>query len=173
MSDSAFPAIGWQKYALERMLQQVFHLPAFSDQRINLAWYANVPVCNIENDFTLFLSDLFLAKRLKQVENIWWCSQSSRPDLGGSENDDNSFSDLKCPEINVPSTHNSICIELNIWDLPLNSIIRSHDYSNDIDQLAASTTSKGSIHLVDSHFATKGRPNHSVHGTRVSFFCVL
>ncbi|KAJ3354202.1 DNA polymerase epsilon catalytic subunit [Kappamyces sp. JEL0680] len=156
--DSAFPAIGWQRYALDRMFAQLFTLPIFIEARIGLARYGNVPVCNIENDYNIFLADLFYARRLKRLEHVMWCSPSSKPDLGGSEQDDNRsvFGDLKCPEINVASSYDTMCIELSLIDLSLNTIIKSHEYSSDFDQSAAASTTKGSIHLVDSHFAAVG-----------------
>lgn len=110
-----------------------------------------------------YLSVLFIAHRLKRVENVLWCSPSANPDLGGSENDDHSYSDLKCPEINFPCTSDTVCIELSVCDLPFNTIMRSNDFGSDFDQVANASTSKGSIHFVDSHFAVAGSNEAVIH----------
>ena len=158
-SDYSFPTIGWQKYALDRLLINVFNLPMFLRNRIELARYGNVPVCNIETDFTVFLSDLFFARRLKTVDQLLWCSPSSKPDLGGSEQDDHrsSVHDLKCPDINTCTTSDTIAVEIEIWDLALNTIVKSFEYSESFDQSITSSTSKGSIYRVDSHFSATGQ----------------
>lgn len=80
-----------------------------------------------------------------------------------TENDDHSYSDLKCPEINFPCTSDTVCIELSVCDLPFNTIMRSNDFGSDFDQVANASTSKGSIHFVDSHFAVAGSNEAVVH----------
>jgi DNA polymerase epsilon subunit 1 len=117
-----------------------------------------VPVCNIENDFTLFLSDLFMARRLKEQDCLLWCSNSAKADLGGSEQDDNlSFlEEFKCPEINNPGTFDTICIEMDLWDLSLSTLIKSNDSNGDLDNMAL-INARGNVHLLDDHFSKKGK----------------
>jgi DNA polymerase epsilon subunit 1 len=151
--DSQFPALGWQLYATRRMIGQFFNLEGFLKDRIELSRYADVPICNIESDYLLFLSDVFLARRLRKADMVLWCSSSSKPDLGGSEQDDNSFSteELKYPELNVQGTYDNVCIELEVWDLALNTLIQSFGQQSEMDSIVTAS-SRASVHLLDSHF---------------------
>jgi DNA polymerase epsilon subunit 1 len=152
-ADNQLPALGWQRYSVIRMMSHIFNLSEFLLERINLAKYANVPVCNIESDFTIFLSDLFMSRKLKASDHVLWCSPASKPDLGGSEQDENlSFLDeFKCPELNTPGTFDKICIELDLWDLSLNTLLRSGENSGDLD-IVAQINARGNAHLLDDHF---------------------
>jgi DNA polymerase epsilon subunit 1 len=151
--DNEFPALGWLQYALNRLFGHLFNVSEFVTERVHLARYSNVPVCNIENDSTLFLSDLFLARRLKSADCVLWCSPSTKPDLGGSEQDDHqSFTqEFRFPEVNSPGIYRNTCIEMDVWDLALNTMLKSAEFSNDLE---ASTLSgaKGNIHLLDEYF---------------------
>nr|KAJ3422362.1 DNA polymerase epsilon catalytic subunit [Polyrhizophydium stewartii] len=133
-NDVQFPAIGWQQHGLRRMVGHFLHLSDFLANRIELARYADVPLCNIENDYTLFLSDLFLARRLVKSDALLWFSMSGKPDLGGIENEDTHFAHGVPinPEINRHGSFSSMCIELDIWDLALNTVLQS-DVIYDMD----------------------------------------
>ncbi|KAJ2994653.1 DNA polymerase epsilon catalytic subunit [Globomyces sp. JEL0801] len=152
-SDSDFPALGWQTYSVNHMLEHLFNLTPFLTERIEISRYSNVPICNIEQDYTIFLSDLFLARRLQKMDVLLWCSNSVKPDLGGSEQDDNKASqeDLKCPEINNPGTYDTISIELEVWDLCLNTILKSSDQAGDLESMISKNIN-GNKHLLDDHF---------------------
>lgn len=45
-SDNDFPALGWQRYSVIRMLNHVFNLSEFLNERISLARYADVLIIN-------------------------------------------------------------------------------------------------------------------------------
>ncbi|KAI8922694.1 hypothetical protein BC831DRAFT_404638 [Entophlyctis helioformis] len=126
-NDGIFPALGWQMYAVRRMLGHFMHLSDFLDNRVQLARYADVPLCNIENDHPLFLCDLFLARRLVKADAVLWFSMSGKPDLGGVESEDNHYAhDLPVnPEMNKPGAFSMVCVELDVWDLALNTILQS------------------------------------------------
>ncbi|KAJ1330700.1 hypothetical protein BSLG_009152 [Batrachochytrium salamandrivorans] len=136
-SDSQFPSIGWQQYGLRRMLGHFLNLGDFLTDRIELARYADIPVCNIESDYTLFLSDVFMARRLIGADAVLWFSLSGKPDLGGAENEETHFASgvPLNPEISKSGSFSTMCIEMDVWDLALNTILQAdllHDLENPI-----------------------------------------
>lgn len=57
------------------------------------ARYAKIPIGNLstEQDYAIFMTDVQFARYLKQSNQILWMSESTLPDLGGSELVDFSF----------------------------------------------------------------------------------
>jgi DNA polymerase epsilon subunit 1 len=155
-ADNDFPSLGWQQYAVSRMMNNCFNLVPFLKDRIDIARYGNVPLCNVETDYILFISDLILARRLKDSDSLLWCSSSSKPDLGGSEQEDysSSYADFKFPEVNNPGAYETMTIALDLFDLPLNTLIRSVEFKGDLDNVTT-LSNKASIHLLDSHIGLK------------------
>ncbi|KND02716.1 DNA polymerase epsilon catalytic subunit [Spizellomyces punctatus DAOM BR117] len=125
--DTNFPTLGWQQYVCKRMLSHFLNLNDFLKERIALSRYADVPVCNISQDYTTFLADLGFARRLKRADMVLWYSASDVPDLGGCEQDDHRFEldELINPEINIPGCYETVCIELSVWDLTMNTFMQS------------------------------------------------
>jgi DNA polymerase epsilon subunit 1 len=138
------------------MIGQFLSLNEFVEDRIQTCRYSDVPICNIENDFLAFLSDIFLSRRLQKADMILWCSASSKPDLGGSEQIDNiiSLGTLKYSEVNVSGTYNNVCIEMEVWDLALNTFIQMSQQT-EWDSMMSGSTGKGLIHLIDPHLSTQ------------------
>ncbi|KAJ1554975.1 DNA polymerase epsilon catalytic subunit [Nowakowskiella sp. JEL0078] len=126
--DRAFPAIGWQTPAFRRMFSHLGNLNMWLQDQIVLSRYADVPLCNVEQDYLAFMADVFLARRLFKSDMILWTSLNGVPDLGGHEEDDHNLEldELMDPEINVPGTYASVCIEIDIHELAQNSIVMSH-----------------------------------------------
>lgn len=160
-ADSILPAVGWQTFASKRMMEHFLNMDEIVSNRIDLSRYGNVPICNIEADYTLFLSDLFLARKLVKADMILWCSPSSKPDLGGSEQDDNrSDSDLKYPELNTPGTFDCVSIELSMYDLALNTLIQSFGQQAELDNSIVTGGAIGQKNvLLDGHFTNKSDNN--------------
>lgn len=59
--------------------------------QLEFARFSQIPIGNLENDYPIFVSDVLYARILKKNKHLLWISDTSRPDLGGSEEDDNSF----------------------------------------------------------------------------------
>lgn len=55
------------------------------------AAYAQIPIGNIESDYAVYIADVMLSRLLIRGNQLLWVSDTSKPDLGGSEEDDNSF----------------------------------------------------------------------------------
>ncbi|KAI8587396.1 hypothetical protein BDZ88DRAFT_240684 [Geranomyces variabilis] len=154
--DFAFPALGWQLYASKRMLSHYLHLNSFIKERIALSRYADVPFCNFADDYTSFVADLGLARRLKRAEMVLWYSASSKPDLGGTEQDDNKFEldEVVNPEVNVPGSYETVCVEVQLWDLALNTLMQANAI-HDMDGGAGGMLGGGNFapvpHLMDDY----------------------
>jgi DNA polymerase epsilon subunit 1 len=74
---------------------------------------------------------------------LLWCSPTERPDLGGREADDNRLL-TECEEstsvvTNNPDCYSSVCIELNIDGLAVNTLLQSH-HVNDIEGASSSVS---------------------------------
>jgi DNA polymerase epsilon subunit 1 len=125
--DSEFPALDWQRYAAKRMVGHFLNVDRWLKERLVLARYADVPFCNIESDFPIFLSDLSYARKLHANDMLLWLSLSDRPDLGGREADENyQFSeDLQNPEINNPGAMRDICVQMDLANLAVSALLRS------------------------------------------------
>jgi len=55
------------------------------EDRINLARYTFIPLCNIESDAPLFIIDTLFARSLTMNKHLVWYSDTTQPDLGGHE----------------------------------------------------------------------------------------
>jgi DNA polymerase epsilon subunit 1 len=149
--DNSFPALGWQSYSLGRMMEHFLNLNDFLRDRVTLSRYGDVPIGNVDHDYTIFFADLFLARRLKKSEMILWYSPSEKPDLGGREQDDNkhNLDELVNPEINVSGNYGTVCIEMALWDLALNTIMQSNMFNEFESSLGAVAEPKAQ--LLDKH----------------------
>lgn len=125
--DNNFPALDWQRWGCRRMIAHFMNLDVWLLGRIKQARYADVPFCNIESDYPIFVSDITLGRRLIKQDMLLWCSLSSKPDLGGSEFDDNSqiVDELITPEINVPGAYENVCVEIDLFNLAVNTVLAS------------------------------------------------
>ena len=62
-NDEYFP-LTWQMFASERMLQRLFILPAWLDDRLSSASYSHVPLSNLGRDVTMTMIDVLYARQL-------------------------------------------------------------------------------------------------------------
>ena len=89
--------------------------------------YLHIPVGNLPKDMTLTGCDIFFARHLKRHNHVLWCSPTERPDLGGKEADDNrlgmELEENLITEINNCGAYSTVCVELDIASLAVNTII--------------------------------------------------
>ncbi|KAJ2727071.1 DNA polymerase epsilon catalytic subunit [Coemansia sp. Benny D115] len=134
-ADRALPAFDWQRHACRRMVASLLNCSQWIDERISLAQYADVPIGNIPADAPLFLADVFFARKLSLAKHILWWSPSSKPDLGGRQDDE--FSNMSADgadlltnpatsvEINTPGSYSSTCAEIELKGLAVNTILKA------------------------------------------------
>jgi len=125
--DHALPAVGWLAAASKRMVSHFLQLSSWIAHRIGLARYGNVPVCDFEEDETKFLTDILFARRLLDQNVVLWWSPTPYPDLGGRTNEDPfmTLQEIETPEFNTPGCYTTACIELEIRNLHINTILTS------------------------------------------------
>ncbi|PTB61955.1 DUF1744-domain-containing protein [Trichoderma citrinoviride] len=126
-SDSALPPLGWQAVVARRLVGHYLGLGSWILHLTALARYGDVPLCNLERDDPRFLIDIAYARRLQANGVVLWWSPDPRPDHAGYEKDDitGSLDTVKMPSINNPGTFSSVCIDLDVRNLAINTILTS------------------------------------------------
>ncbi|KAL7797281.1 DUF1744 domain-containing protein [Trichoderma ceciliae] len=126
-SDSSLPPLGWQAVVARRLVGHYLGLGSWILHLTALARYGDVPLCNLERDDPRFLIDISYARRLQANGVVLWWSPDPRPDHAGYEKDDiiGSLDTVKMASINNPGTFSSVCIDLDVRNLTINTILTS------------------------------------------------
>ncbi|KAI9750889.1 MAG: DNA polymerase epsilon catalytic subunit [Chaenotheca gracillima] len=127
VSDSSLPPLGWQMFVARRLINHYLTLGAWISHLIELARYGDVPLCNLERDDPRFLIDIAYARRLQKNNVVLWWSGGPRPDHSGYQKDDvlGAMDKVEMPSINTPGTYSTVCIEIDIRNLAINTILTS------------------------------------------------
>ena len=126
-SDSALPPLGWQALVIRRLVTHYLGVGSWISHLVELASYGDVPLCNLEKDDPRFLIDIAYARRLQKSKVVLWWSGGPRPDHAGYEKDDilGPMDVVEMPAVNNPGTYSSVCIELDVRNLTINTILTS------------------------------------------------
>ncbi|XP_037367272.1 DNA polymerase epsilon catalytic subunit A [Talpa occidentalis] len=126
----SYGVLDWQRHGARRMIRHYLNLDTCLSQAFEMSRYFHIPVGNLPEDISTFGSDLFFARHLQRHNHLLWLSPTSRPDLGGKEADDNrllmELEDQVPMEINSPGCYSTVCVELDIQNLAVNTILQSH-----------------------------------------------
>jgi DNA polymerase epsilon subunit 1 len=127
LSDANLPPLGWQAFVAKRLVNHYLSLGSWVLHLTELARYGDVPLCNLERDDPRFLIDIAYARRLQKNNVVLWWSGGPRPDHAGYENDDvlGPLESVQMPSVNNPGTYASVCIELDVRNLAINTILTS------------------------------------------------
>ncbi|KAE8351033.1 hypothetical protein BDV28DRAFT_162607 [Aspergillus coremiiformis] len=127
VSDMDLPPLGWQSFIAKRLVTHYLYLSAWIQHLTLLARHGDVPLCNLESDDPRYLIDISYARRLQQNNVILWWSSGTRPDHAGYEKDDitGPLEKVSMPSVNVPSSYTTVCIELEVRNLAINTILAS------------------------------------------------
>jgi len=127
ISDSNMPPLGWQAVAAKRLVNNYLSLGSWILHLTELARYGDVPLCNLERDDPRYLIDIAYARRLQKNNVVLWWSGGPRPDHAGYEQDDvlGPLDTVQMPSVNNPGTYPSVCIELDVRNLAINTILTS------------------------------------------------
>ncbi|OAR00754.1 hypothetical protein LLEC1_05733 [Akanthomyces lecanii] len=126
-ADSSLPPLGWQAVVARRLLGHYLGLGSWILHLTALARYGDVPLCNLERDDPRYLIDIAYARRLQANNIVLWWSPGPRPDHAGHEKDDlvGALDSVKMPNVNNPGTYSSVCIDLDVRNLAINTILTS------------------------------------------------
>ncbi|AEO59723.1 hypothetical protein MYCTH_2139989 [Thermothelomyces thermophilus ATCC 42464] len=126
-ADGALPPLGWQTVVARRLVNHYLSLGSWINHLTALAKYGDVPLCNLERDDPRFLIDVAYARRLQANNVVLWWSDSPRPDHAGYEKDDvaGPLERVQMPSVNNPGTFASVCIDLEVRNLAINTILTS------------------------------------------------
>jgi DNA polymerase epsilon subunit 1 len=126
-TDKQLPPLGWQSAVAKRVISHYLDLGTWLSHLTELSRYGNVPLCNLEGHDVRFLIDIAYARRLQQEKVILWWSEASQPDHAGYEKDAilSRLEHVEMPSINNPGTYQSVCIDLSVRNLAVNTILAS------------------------------------------------
>ncbi len=126
-SDSNMSQLGWQGFVVKRLVTHYLTLGSWISHLVELARYGDVPLCNLERDDPRFLIDVAYARRLQKSNVVLWWSDGPLPDHAGYEKDDilSPMETVSLPAVNNPGTYSSVCIELDVRNLAINTILTS------------------------------------------------
>lgn len=136
IDEISYNVLDWQRHGARRMIKHYLNLDSCLSQAFDMARYYHLPVGNLPQDISIFGSDLFLARHLRKHNHLLWLSPTARPDLGGKEADDSRLvmeSDERgSMEINSHGCYSTVCVELDIQSLAVNTILQSQ-HVNDME----------------------------------------
>ncbi|KAI0836958.1 DUF1744-domain-containing protein [Hypoxylon sp. FL0890] len=126
-ADSSLPPLGWQSVVAKRLVSHYLNLGSWILHLTALARYGDIPLCNLERDDPRFLIDVAYARRLQLNNVVLWWSPGPRPDHAGYEQDDvaGPLDTVSMPSVNNPGTYASVCIDLEVRNLAINTILTS------------------------------------------------
>ena len=128
--ENLYNTLDWQKIGATKMIRSYLNSENVLELMIQTCRYFHAPLGNIPADHSLFGADLFYARNLQQHNFVLWWSSTERPDLGGSENDDNrlltDFEESSSCAVNYPGVYSSVCMELEIESLAVNTLMQTH-----------------------------------------------
>ena len=127
VTDSSLPPLGWQSVVARRLVGHYLGLGSWIIHLTALARYGDVPLCNLERDDPRYLIDVAYARRLQANGVVLWWSAEPRPDHAGYEKDDivGPLDAVNMPNVNNPGTFSSVCIDLEVRNLAINTILTS------------------------------------------------
>lgn len=127
ISDSNLPPLGWQGWVFKRLNEHYLALGSWISHLVELARYGDVPLCNLERDDARYLIDIAYARRLQRSNVVLWWSGGPLPDHAGYQKDNvlGAMETVSMPAVNNPGTYSSVCIELDVRNLAINTILTS------------------------------------------------
>lgn len=132
ITDDASLLLGleWQRNGVKSMIRHYLNHSTIFDLMLEQCRYFHLPIGNMPTDPVLFGADLFYARNLQKHNFVLWWSSSPRPDLGGSETDDNSllseFEDNKLVQQCKSGFYPNVCVELAIDSLAVSALLQSN-----------------------------------------------
>ncbi|TID25518.1 hypothetical protein CANINC_002908 [Pichia inconspicua] len=128
VSEIQIQALTWHTVVIKRIMNHYLSLSTWLKRLMQLSKYTNVPLCNLNVDNIGYLIDINYSRRLMENNIILWWSPNANPDYGGFEKDDFLSSideSLKFPVFNRPEIYETVCLEIEVKNLTVNTILSS------------------------------------------------
>ncbi|OMJ24716.1 DNA polymerase epsilon catalytic subunit A, partial [Smittium culicis] len=145
---NGIPNFNWHLSSSKTMVSRFLSAGLYINERMFMSEYSDIPMSNIPSDDpSMFLSDINFARQLISNRHILWWSPSKLPDLGGREEDEsgvfvldsgnfnndgandtgekNNFRMENGLYLNVPGSHHSMCVEIELHNLAVNAVLQS------------------------------------------------
>jgi DNA polymerase epsilon subunit 1 len=127
---SLLVGLEWQRSSTRAMIRHFLHHNKVFNLMLEQSRYFHLPIGNMAHDNVLFGSDMFYARLLQRHNFILWWSPNHRPDLGGSETDDNTLLSELEDSTSVQQCkggfYSNFCVELTIDSLAVSALLQSH-----------------------------------------------
>lgn len=127
---SLLAGLDWQRNGVKSMIRHYLNHQQVFDLMLEQGRYFHLPIGNMPSDPALFGADLFYARHLQKHNFILWWSSTYRPDLGGSETDDNTllseFDDNRLVQQCNAGLYSNVCVELTIDSLAVSALLQSN-----------------------------------------------
>lgn len=121
----SMPVFSWQKTVANRMLSRYVSIGHWLFVEIARAGYHDVPVGNVPADRELFFIDVDFSRRLMEQDCVLWWSNTSKPDLGGREDDNHVAEDIVNPEINTAGCFSNVAVSIQVQHLAVDAVMQS------------------------------------------------
>lgn len=126
--DGNYLPVGWEPRATTTALGRFLDVSNWLSSRISVAQFAGVPLGNVSStDVHSQALDVLVGRELCNRDHVLWASNSTRPDLGGLEEDDANLDHEipTVPEISVPGSYRTICVDTELSNLAIATILSS------------------------------------------------
>ncbi|KAL1514239.1 hypothetical protein ABEB36_003526 [Hypothenemus hampei] len=128
--EELYNVLDWQKIGAKALVRHYLNSESALEIMTEQSRYFHIPVGNLPEDPAIFGSDLFYARHLIKANHVLWCSPFDKPDLGGSEETDSRLlaesQEGSSEMCNTPGCYSSVCVELDIDSLAINTLLQSH-----------------------------------------------
>lgn len=123
---TTLPAVGWQTACSKLIVKSYLRLAPQLRTLKDLAVYGNMPLGSLKGDDARAVIDTLYARRLADAGIVLWWSPNPIPDSGGAEKDDSmvvAAESTDLPVVNNPGLYHKACIELELRNLSVNTIL--------------------------------------------------
>lgn len=128
ISEVQVQALSWHSVIIKRVINHFLSLSTWLKKLMQLSKYTNVPLCNLDVDNIGYLIDINYSRKLTENNIILWWSPNSTPDYGGLEKENYLATideSLKFPVFNRPEIYETVCLEIEISNLTVNTVLSS------------------------------------------------
>lgn len=126
--DGNYMPVGWESRAVTTALSRYSEVSNWLSSHIQVARFAGIPLGNVcSSDFYSQALDVLVGRELLNRDHVLWASNSSKPDIGGFEEDDANLPHEipSVPEVSLPGSYRTVCIDTELSNLAIATILSS------------------------------------------------